>query len=75
MSEAIKNVRNLISQFSLKKETELWKIISEMTLADLNRALYRCDQEERDEGHGFDTYDIPNFGCLVYAGFQGLFLN
>nr|XP_015838644.1 PREDICTED: glycogen debranching enzyme [Tribolium castaneum] len=71
MREAIKNVRSLISQFSFKKGTELWKIISEMSLADLNRALYRCDQEERDEGHGFDTYEIPNFGRLVYAGFQG----
>jgi glycogen debranching enzyme len=71
MKRAIKNVRDLISQFSLKKESELWKIVSEMTLPDLNRALYRCGQEERDEGHGFDTYNIPNFGSLVYAGFQG----
>lgn len=73
MKRAIKNVRDLISQFSLKKESELWKIVSEMTLPDLNRALYRCGQEERDEGHGFDTYNIPNFGSLVYAGFQGQF--
>ncbi|RZC42945.1 glycogen debranching enzyme, partial [Asbolus verrucosus] len=71
MREAIKNVRNLISQFSVKKETELWKIVTDMTLPDLNRVLYRCDQEERDEGHGFDTYNIPNFDRLVYAGLQG----
>ncbi|XP_063921993.1 glycogen debranching enzyme [Zophobas morio] len=71
MTQAIKNVRTLISHFTLNKENELWKIVTKMGLADLNRALYRCDQEERDEGHGFDTYEIPNFGRLVYAGFQG----
>lgn len=71
MKEAVKSVRSLINQFSLTKETELSSIIDKLTLADLNRAIYRCDQEERDEGFGFDTYHIPNFGSLVYAGLQG----
>lgn len=49
----------------------MYQIINNMSLADLNRALYRCDKEERDEGYGFDTYNIPNFGFMVYAGLQG----
>lgn len=42
-----------------------------MSLADLNRALYRCDQEERDEGYDFGAYNIPNFGSTFYCGLQG----
>lgn len=50
---------------------ELKTIISKLDLLDLNRALYRCDQEERDMGNGNGTFDIPNFGPLVYSGTQG----
>ncbi|KAG5898798.1 hypothetical protein JTB14_011008 [Gonioctena quinquepunctata] len=71
MKNAVKTVRNLIDKFSMKKQSNLFAIIGKMSLADLNRALYRCDQEERDEGFGFDTYNIPNFGPMVYAGLQG----
>lgn len=71
MYQSVINVRNLICKFAGDKNSEIWKIINNMTLCDLNRALYRCDQEEKDEGHGFDTYNIPNFGKMVYAGFQG----
>lgn len=71
MRASVKTVRSLISQFSITKNTELSTIMTQMTLPDLNRALYRCGQEETDEGYGFDTYDIPNFGRMVYAGFQG----
>lgn len=43
-----------------------------MDLIDLNKALYRCDQEERDEtSNRFDVYNIPGYGPLVYAGLQG----
>ncbi|VEN50334.1 unnamed protein product, partial [Callosobruchus maculatus] len=71
MKEGVETVRKLIPQFSLTSETGLKKIIGKMQLSDLNRALYRCDQEEKDEGFGFDTYNIPNFGSMVYAGLQG----
>lgn len=72
MSIALTDVRTLIDSFSLSNRKELFEIISKMTLADLNRALYRCDKEERDEGYGFDTYNIPNFGFIIYAGLQGI---
>lgn len=60
-----------MSSFSVSENKELRNIIAKLTLADLNRALYRCDEEERDDGKGFGTYAIPNFGSLVYCGFQG----
>jgi hypothetical protein len=46
--------------------------VSRLTLADLNRALYRCEAEERDETKGASgAYDIPDFGPMVYCGLQG----
>lgn len=46
-----------------------------MNFSDLNKALYRCDQEERDEtANKFGVYNIPGYGPLVYAGLQGFYL-
>lgn len=56
----------------LKSYPGLSPVVNRLDLADLNRAIYRCDQEERDEGYGFGAYDIPNFGPMVYCGVQGL---
>ncbi|XP_050313135.1 glycogen debranching enzyme isoform X2 [Anthonomus grandis grandis] len=67
--ESVSKLRTLINTISVKKDRELSQIISKMNLCDLNRALYRCDQEERDDG--LDVYNIPNFGPVVYCGLQG----
>ncbi|CAG9856411.1 unnamed protein product [Phyllotreta striolata] len=72
MSTAIKTIRNLISNISLDKPNEFSLIVNELNLTDMNRILFRCGEEERDEGFGFDTYNIPNFGHMVYAGLQGV---
>lgn len=53
--------------------TELQNIISKMNLINLNRAIYRCDTEERDMGHGSGVYDVPGYGPLVYCGTQGFY--
>ncbi|KAK9890598.1 hypothetical protein WA026_011963 [Henosepilachna vigintioctopunctata] len=71
MTDAVSDVRKVVQQFSSIKDTELKLIIRKLNLDSLNRVLYRCDQEERDEGKGFDTYDIPGYGKLVYSGLQG----
>ncbi|KAL3268400.1 hypothetical protein HHI36_007516 [Cryptolaemus montrouzieri] len=70
-SRAVTEVRNLMREFSLIKQTGFSEVVKKLNLSDLNRALYRCDQEERDEGKGFDTYKIPGYGNLVYSGLQG----
>lgn len=44
----------------------------EMDLLDLNYALYRCDQEERDDGFGGGAYEVPGAGSFVYCGLQGI---
>lgn len=54
-----------------KKYDEVKAIISKLDLNDLNRAIYRCDQEERDMGKGSGAYGIPGFSALVYCGTQG----
>lgn len=45
--------------------------VSKLDLIDLNRALFTCDQEERDMGFGGAAFDIPNYGPIVYCGMQG----
>ncbi|XP_058794874.1 glycogen debranching enzyme isoform X2 [Phymastichus coffea] len=70
---AMEKVNALISTLTLTCNSELHSIVSRMNFADLNKALYRCDQEERDEtGNKFGVYDIPDYGPLVYAGLQGV---
>lgn len=53
------------------KYEELKGVISKLNLNDLNRTIYRCDQEERDMGLGTGSYNVPNYGSLVYCGTQG----
>lgn len=64
-------LRQLINNFSTDNVNDLQEVLKDLTLADLNRVLYRCDQEERDEGHGIGAYNIPDYGDLVYCGLQG----
>ena len=47
------------------------EVVSRFTLGDLNRVMYRVDQEERDDNFGFSTYHIPNHGTLCYSGLRG----
>lgn len=54
-----------------KQIAELKSIVSKLDLNALSRALFSCDQEERDMGLGGSAYDIPNFGPIVYCGLQG----
>ena len=51
--------------------TELESVVSGLSLNDMNRVLYRCDGEERDDGKGFGSYNIPGHGNLPYCGLQG----
>lgn len=45
---------------------------SDIELVDLNFILYRCEAEELEFSDGKDgVYEIPGYGKLVYAGFQG----
>ena len=46
--------------------------MADLDFNDLNFLLYKCEPEERDFSDGRDgVYDIPGYGKLVYAGFQG----
>lgn len=47
-------------------------VVSRLSLGDLNRVMYRVDQEERDDNFGFSTYNIPNHGNLCYSGLRGV---
>jgi len=69
---ALMSLQDTVLQIISKRASRLHDIISCMNFADLNVALYRCDQEEREETFNkFGVYDIPGYGPLVYAGIQG----
>ena len=46
--------------------------VKDLNLLDLNYALYRCDQEERDDGHGGGAYVVPGAGAFTYCGLEGI---
>jgi hypothetical protein len=75
---ALGKLRKQVTNFTTKTAPnypELEDIVSRLTLADLNRALYRCEEEERDETNGASgAYNIPDFGPVVYCGLQGMYL-
>lgn len=69
---ALDQVQNTVKTITSAENNDLRIIVSRMSLSDLNRALYRCEQEERDESSGaVGVYDIPGYGPLVYSGLQG----
>lgn len=43
--------------------------MDKLTLADLNVLLFRCDEEEKEDGGG--CYNIPGWTTLKYGGLQG----
>lgn len=72
MKTSVRRLRELINDFSTEQTQILNRHLDELTLADLNRVLYRCHQEEQDEGFGFGAYNVPDHGDLVYCGLQGI---
>lgn len=50
---------------------DLQRVLESMTLADMNVALYRCNEEEVEDGRP-GCYNIPGFGSFVYCGLQGI---
>ena len=82
---AIREVRKRVSQFGYLMrsysgrtmfdenfdKSNFHAIVSRLTLSDLNRVLYRCDAEERADGKGFGSYNVPGFGGFVYCGLRG----
>eukprot|EP01119_Soliformovum_irregulare_P019965 TRINITY_DN6410_c1_g1_i6.p1 TRINITY_DN6410_c1_g1~~TRINITY_DN6410_c1_g1_i6.p1 ORF type:complete len:671 (-),score=239.69 TRINITY_DN6410_c1_g1_i6:48-2060(-) len=48
--------------------------ISRINLTDVNALLFKCDDEER-VSTGHDSYNIPDFGKLVYSGLASFIFN
>ncbi|XP_017867030.1 PREDICTED: glycogen debranching enzyme isoform X1 [Drosophila arizonae] len=69
--DRLQQVTNALRLVSGEPCEQLKAIVSKLDLTALSRALFSCDQEERDMGLGCSAYDIPNFGPIVYCGLQG----
>ncbi len=50
---------------------EFQQALSSMTLVDLNMALYRCNEEEVEDGRP-GSYVVPGSGPFNYCGLQGV---
>lgn len=72
---ALLKLQDTISRITSSEKSSLHDAICNLDFSDLNKVLYRCDPEERDEtSNKFGVYDIPGYGPLVYAGLQGVYL-
>ncbi|KAK4310829.1 hypothetical protein Pmani_017632 [Petrolisthes manimaculis] len=77
---AVNKIRASLSEFGYKSRisevtthnSTLSDIVESLGLVELNRVLYRCQDEEQDEGRGWGAYNIPNSGPLMYCGLQGM---
>ena len=74
---AIQLIRSFLGREKTAEVGTKWRkaieaAIGELNLLDLNYALYRCDQEERDDGYGGGAYVVPGAGAFVYCGIQGI---
>lgn len=50
---------------------DLERAIGSLTLSDLNLALYRCNEEEMEDGRP-GSYVVPGSGPFIYCGLQGV---
>ena len=54
----------------VKGDGKFGRILADLNLLDLNHALFKCDQEEGEDGGGL--YSLDGYGPLKYAGLQGV---
>jgi len=84
IKSALLAVRQLLAQFGYRMKTfsarnvseikggELETFVAQLSLNDLNRILFRCNGEERDDGKNFGAYNLNNYGDMKYCGLQGM---
>jgi len=71
VKEAVNKISNMLP-VSTNDCGELSSIVEKLTLFDLNHVLFRCHNEEVDDGYGGGVYNIPGAGDMIYAGLQGI---
>lgn len=69
--KALDELNDQLKQFSGIKSNEIFKIVNDLDLLDLNYVLFRCNQEESDETGGNGVYNISS-GPFVYSGLAGI---
>lgn len=75
LQDALNDLNNsAISCETNVNNSEIENILSSLSYDELNILLFRCSQEESNEGINSDVYVIPNYGSLIYCGLRG-FMN
>ena len=67
---AVKQIKNTIKQFD-DPNSDINKIVSDLSLIDLNFVLFRCNHEEVDDIGG-GAYDLPIVGKINYCGIASI---
>lgn len=71
VQSALKVLREITDSFlDFKFDSKIISTVSKLNLIDLNQALFRCSEEDLEDGTG--TYNVPGYGNLVYCGLQGI---
>ena len=74
LNESSLQVLPFVQEACLEGDAELEAIVGRLSYDELNILLFRCSQEETNEGISSDVYVIPGHGALVYCGLRG-FMN
>ena len=74
-SHSVQVIRSFLGRESTTTDGKaLWNKLSSsinvLSPSDMNYALYRCDNEEKDDGRGGGVYVVPGAGAMVYCGLQ-----
>nr|XP_039272598.1 glycogen debranching enzyme-like [Styela clava] len=70
-ANAIK-VRSIVKKLIDNQDIEFKTALASLNLEDLNRVLFRCDEEEKSDGFGIGVYNFQGWDSLKYCGLVGI---
>lgn len=65
-------LRSTVNKVINDQDLEFRNTIAPLNLLDLNRILFRCDEEERSDNFGIGVYNFQGWDSLKYCGLQGI---
>lgn len=72
IDRSAQKVRSIVNKFVNGEDPALKRIICSLDLCQLNRILFRCNEEEASDGLGIGAYNFMGWETLKYCGIQGI---